>query len=196
MRPAPAFALLVFVLGWGVAASARRPPAPKYHLELAEVQATPKAPAEISVKARQIFGEIAGARPELVARLDGAPDPKASPTEFRRWLDDRNIRAFTVQLKVDDYARSLAPNDKPGASGQILTVKVGVSLVGSQIPGNALALAGSGGSTVIAEVGTSLRPREEEGAMDDALRDALTHAVDDAIAKLSAPPRTGKPKKK
>src|SRR5262249_30347687 len=140
-----------------------------------------------------LFAEIVAARPEFVATLEGAPDPKTQPAEFRRWLDERGIKAFAVQLKIDDYQRALLPDDQPGHGGQLLTVKIRLSLVGSQLPGNALALAGSGASTVTAGVGATLRPKEEEGALDDALRDALTHAVEDAVAKLSAPPRTGPP---
>ncbi len=194
MRSRPAVAFALAFLGWAAAASGK--PAPtKYHFELTAVTATPKAPAEVTVKAKALFNEIVAARPESVT-LEGAPDPKAQPAEFRRWLDDRGIKAFAVELKIDDYQRSLAPDDKPGASGQLLTVRVGLSLVGSQMPGNALALAGSGASTVTAGVGSTVRPREEEGARDDALRDALTHAVEDAVAKLSAPPRTAPPQTK
>jgi hypothetical protein len=190
------WSLVSVLLLLGALAHGRRAPAPRYLLEIAEVQATPGAPAEISVKARTVLGQILAGRPEFVARLEGAPDPKTHPAEYRRFLDARHVRAFAVQLKVDDFARALVPATKPGASGQVLTIKVGVSLVGSQIPGDALALAGSGGATVMAEVGETLRPREEEGAIDDALRDALTHAVDDAVSKLSAPPRATKPKKR
>lgn len=190
-RLAVAVVLALALLGWGPVASAKRAPAPtKYHFELTAVTATSKAPAEVSVKAKALFAEIVAARPESVVTLEGAPDPKAQPTEFRRWLDDRGIKAFAVELKIDDYQRALLPDDKPGHTGQLLTVKIGLSLVGSQMPGNALALAGSGASTVTAGVGSTLRPREEEGALDDALRDALTHAVEDAVTKLSAPPRT------
>lgn len=192
-RLAVAVVLALALLGWGAPASAKRAPAPtKYHFELTAVTATSKAPAEVSVKAKALFAEIVAARPESVT-LEGAPDPKAQPTEFRRWLDDRGIKAFAVELKIDDYQRSLLPDDKPGHTGQLLTVKLGLSLVGSQMPGNALALAGSGASTVTAGVGSTLRPREEEGALDDALRDALTHAVEDALTKLAAPPRTAPP---
>lgn len=167
---------------------AKRPPVQqKFHFELTSVEATPSAPAEISVKARTLFVEIVSAHADFLPTLDGAPDGKAQPAELRRWLDDHKVRAFTVQLKLDSYERSLAPD--PRQAGQVLTIKVGVSLIGAQIPGGALALAGSGGSMVMAQVGQTLRPREEEGAMDDALKDALSHALDDAIAKLQAPPR-------
>jgi hypothetical protein len=188
--------LMTLGLAPGLAAAAAKP-APKYHVVLSEVHAVPSAPAEITAKARSIFEALIAARPDFVKRLDGAPDGKAHPEELRRFLETRGIRAFNVELKVEEYARSLEPNDKPGAGGQRLTIKVGVSIIGAQLPDQTLALVGAGGSTIIAEVGKSLRPNEEEATMDDALRDALTHAVDDAVAKLSAarPSTSPKPKK-
>lgn len=184
------------VLSASTTAAAKGAPAPKkYYLELTAVEAASNAPADVIVKAKTIFAQVAASRPEIVASLDGAPDAKARPAELRRYLDDHGIRAFAVRLKLEPFERSLAPDDKPGHTGQILTIKLGISLVGAQIPGEALALAGSGGSTVMAEVGATLRPREEENALDDAIKDGVSHALEDAIAKLSAPAGKPKPRK-
>lgn len=186
---------LALVCAGGVAWAKAAPAPKKYYLELTAVEAASNAPAEVTVKAKAIFAQVAATRPQIVTHLDGAPDARAQPEELRRWLDSHGISAFAVRLKLEPFERSLIPDDKPGHSGQILTIKLGVSILGAQIPGEALALAGSGGSTVMAEVGQTLRPREEENALDDALKDALSHALEDAITKLSAPPAKPKPKK-
>ncbi len=167
----------------------------KYHFVLAEVALAPSAPAELSVKARSLFDQIVAARPEVVQTLDNAPDPGKDPAGYRKYLDSHGVRAYALKLKIDQYERSLAPALPPGKR-KVLTIRLNVALVGAQIPGDVLALAGSGGASVTAEVGEPLRPREEEGALDDVLKEALTHALDDALAKLQAPPRKAVRKKK
>ena len=161
---------------------------PRYHFAIAGVDAVASAPAEVSVKARAILAELLAARPEFVATLDGAPDAKAEPEAFRRWCERRKVEPYAVTVKIDRFDRTLAPNPQPGKSGQLLTVGLDVQLVGVKMPGSLLALAGSGGATVAAEVGARIRPREEEVTRDDALRAALTQAVDAALAELKRPP--------
>src|SRR5262249_60664469 len=119
LRLGPASAL---ILAGTSPAHAKRAPAPKYHFEPTAVTATPKAPAEVSVKAKALFGEIAAAHPGSVASLDGAPDPKTQPTEFRRWLDDRRIRAFAVELRIGAYQPALLPHDKTDRDAHLPTV--------------------------------------------------------------------------
>jgi hypothetical protein len=177
--------LLAFLLMAGGAAQAK--PA-RYHFELGEVTVAPSAPAELSVKARAVFDDLTRGRADVVQTLENPPDPSKDPAGYRKYLAARGLRAYALKLKIDEYDRSFGPTKEPGKSGNVLTVRLNVSLVGAQIPGDVLALAGSGGATVIAEVGPTLQPREEEGATDDALKDALSHALDDAIAKLNAPP--------
>jgi len=186
---------LAFLLAVATGATAHAKPATRYHFELAEVTLAPSAPAELSVKARSVFTDLTAARPEVVQTLENPPDPAKDATAYRKYLDARGVRAFALKVKIDQYDRALGPTKQPGKTGNVLTIHLNVTLVGSQIPGDALALAGSGGSTVMAEVGETLRPREEEMAMDDALKDALGHALDDAIAKLKAPKKPAGKKK-
>lgn len=177
--------LLMWVLGLAGVAGAATPP--RYYFALDEVRAVDSAPAEASVKARGILGDVLASKPEFVVKLDRAPE-RGNTEAWKKLLAARKLEAYQVSIKITDYARALAPNDKPGKSGQILTIRVGVSLVGSKIPGGVLSLAGTGGATVMAEVGASIRPREEELAMDDALKSALVQAVDAAVAEMRRPP--------
>ena len=180
---------LAFLLIFTCAAGGSKPV--RYHFELDEVLLAPTAPAELAVKARKVFAEAVAGRADVVQTLENAPDPVKDPQAFRKYLDAQGIRAYALKIKIDPYERSFGP----GKRGNVLTIRLGVSLVGAQLPGDALALAGSGGSTVTAEVGPTLRPGEEEETMDDALKDALGHALDDALAKLQAPPATHRKKK-
>lgn len=189
MRP------LIVALAVGATALAHAAAPPRYYFALDEVTGPEHAPAEVTARARQLLGEVLAARPEFVRELDGAPD-RADAAAYRRYLAAKRVAAYQVAIKITDWARELAPNDKPGKSGQILTVRVGVSLVGSKLPGGVLALAGTGGATIMAEVGSKVRPREEELAVDDALRSALGQAVDAAVAELRRPPPKAAKKKR
>jgi hypothetical protein len=163
----------------------------KYHFELADVTVGPSAPAELALKARLAFEAVATSRPDLVPVLEGAPDPAKDPEGYRKVMDARGIRSYSIKMKVDDYARSLEPV-ATGKPAQMLKIAVSVSLIGAQIPGDALAIAGRGGATISQEVGATVRTGVEAAMRDDALKAAVTQAVEDAVAKLQAPP----PKKK
>src|SRR5262249_50322298 len=138
--------LLAFLLFGAALAEARPTRSPKYHFELGEVALASSAPAELSVKARAVFDEIARARPDVVQTLENAPDPAQDPAAYRKILDARGVRAYAPRLKVDEYDRSFGPTKEPGKTGNVLTVHVNVSLVGTLIPGGVLALAGAGGA--------------------------------------------------
>jgi hypothetical protein len=185
-------ALALLGLAAAAPAEARRPPPPKLHFVVQVVDAVASAPAELSVKTRTMLGDILAARPDFVTEIEGAPDPASDPAGFARQAERRRVTPYAVTIKISEFERSLVPNAAPGKSGQLLTVKLALSLVGTRLPGATLALAGSGGATVMAEVGARIGPREEEGATDDALRSALTKAVDEAVTELrrsAAPPK-------
>lgn len=195
MRSLVVAVAFAFALVLGVAARARAAAPPRYYFALDEVKGPEHAPAEVTARARQILGDVLAARPEFVRELAGAPD-RADAAAYKKYLVARRVQAYQVSIKITDYARELAPNDKPGKSGQILTIRVNVSLIGAKIPGGVLALAGTGGATIMAEVGTKVRPREEEVATDEALKNALTQAVDAAVAEMRRPPPKAKAVKK
>jgi hypothetical protein len=178
------------------AVAAAAPPA-RHHFHVQAVDAdAPGAPAEITAKARAMLGEILAARADFVVTLEGAPDPEREPEALKRFLEARRIRAYAVTVKITGYERSLAADDRPGRSGQILKVRVSLALVGTKMPGDVLAFAGKGSGTVAAEVGARPRPREEEEVMDDALKSAISEAVDGAVAELGRTPPKPASKKK
>jgi hypothetical protein len=172
------------VFAGGVASAA--PPAERYYVEIKGVDAVQNAPANLSVKAKQLLVDLLKTRPEFLAELEGAPDPATDANGYRDWLKKNKLRSFSVTINVASYDRTLEPNTKKGKTGQILSYHIEVSLVGTAIPDDLLAFGGSGGSTVMAEIGKTIRPKDEEYTSDQALTEALTHAVDEAVSKLRA----------
>lgn len=177
-----------------VAAAAKRPPKPKerYFIQVTEVEVaegvTP--PAGLPEKARAVLLDLMAKRPgEFVTSLAGAPDPDADPRAFEKWLERNKIKAFKVVLRVRSWSRTTAPID--GKNDVLLTVRVDVSLLGASMPLTTLAMTGDGSATVAAEVSSKIPPRVEASITDDALRQALTRALDQAVHEL----RTAKPTK-
>lgn len=187
--------LVTLVLSlWAVPGEARRKPAEKYHVEVTDVEAPAGIPATLPDMAKQTLARIVAGRPEFVATLEGAPDKATQPEQFKTWLRKKKLRAFQVVIKLTEWEVTLLP-PKEGKKGQILQVHVALSLLGTGMPDSTMAMAGDGTSTVKLEIGAKLRPRDQEVATQETLQGALASAVEDAVQKLQAGPRT-KPQKK
>jgi hypothetical protein len=156
--------------------------AERYHLKLAGVEPVSGVPPEVAAKVGALLEKLTKDRPEFVAELTGAP---ADPDKLRKWLAGKKIKAFSVTAKITIWERSLEPA-KEGKSGQILKLRVEMQLLGEAIPGGVLALTGEGGSTVMVEIGKTVRPRDDEYAADQALTEATSHALDEAVRRLRA----------
>jgi hypothetical protein len=187
---------MLCVLVWaGIAlGKSKRKSKERYFVNLASVEAEDKIPAEIPGKIKSKLIEVLAKRTEFIATLDGAPDPSTDAEAFKKWLKKAKVRAFKVTVKVTNYERELLP-PKEGKSGQILKVHLAVSLVGTAMPDEALALGGDGMATVATEIGKTVRPKDDEFAIDSAMSEALGQAVQDAVEALNAGPRA-KPAKK
>ena len=129
-----------------------------------------------------LLGELTKGRPEFVADLAGAPE---DAEKLKKWLAQKKIRAFAVTVKIPVWERSLEPA-KDGKSGQVLKLRVNLHLVGAAIPGDVMALTGEGGSTVMVEVGKTVRPKDDQYAADEALKEATQHALEEAVTRLRA----------
>ena len=131
-----ALALVVAILGPPQVASA----APRVHLEVENVNAADGLPPELPAKAALVLSGVLGEHTELA--------PAAG----------KGITSYALTSNVNLFERTVEPN--PNGNGQVLVVKVGVQLVGSVLPSRAMALTGSGRSTVKGEVGATVNPRE------------------------------------
>ncbi|MBA3454218.1 MAG: hypothetical protein H0T42_14080 [Deltaproteobacteria bacterium] len=168
-------------------------PKKKYHFELAAVTAKPEVKAD-QAKAATPRVEAAVKRtfethPQLVAKVDGAPDPIAKPDAYRKLLKKKGIHsAFLVTVEVTEATLEVEPMDsKPNT--QRLIVRVGVHLLGETIPGRTMGFTGDGQATVKIEVGKKLRDRDKEYAWDQASEAAIADAMTTVFKQLAIPPK-------
>jgi hypothetical protein len=86
-------------------------------------------------------------------------------------------------VRLLSVSRALNPPPR-GKQFRVLERGVRLSVIGTTLPGDQLAVGGDGESTVQADVGAQVSPSQEEELLKDALRDALSQAVAQAIKKL------------
>lgn len=192
----PGLVLAAIVALGSAAAAAPPPPAKstkKYHFELtpvgakAEVKpdvaraATPRVEAQV----KKLFAH----HPQLVAQLDGAPDPKANADGYRKFLARAGIAgAYLVSVEITDASEELEPlEDK--TSSQRLVVRIAIHMLGETIPGRTMGFTGDGKATIKQEVGMKLRDRDREYTWDQAAELAVDDAMKTVFQQLAAPPR-------
>ena len=190
MRRASLLIALGVILGAAGRADAKAKPKQKYYVQVTGAETAEGVPKDLAEKAKVALGELLAKRPEFIASLEGAPD---DPDALRKWLTKKKMRAFKVVVKLTKYSRELAP--KPDSkTTQVLKIGISLQVLGTGIPDDTMAMTGDGVSAVGLEVGSKVRPKDEQVATDETLRNALTSALDDAVRKLAMP--TAKPQKK
>lgn len=194
-KPALALiALAVLALAASVAgAKSKKKPREKYFVNVVGVEAAAGIPDDVTEKLKAKLADVLAKREEFVPTLEGAPDPAADAPGFKKWLAKNKVRAFAVTIKVTAWEREVLP-PKEGKTGQILSQHFAVSLIGTAMPDDLLALGGDGMATVKAEVGKKIRPADESFVVESAISEALQQAVQDAVESLGKP--VAKPQKK
>lgn len=195
MRPMNRLLVLITLILVG-ASSAWAAPAKKtgkkYHFELAAVTAKPEVKADVAKTATpRVEAQITKAfatHPQLVAKLDGAPD-KSNATAYRKYLVKKRIAgAYLVTVEVTEASEELVPvDDKPNT--QRLVVRVGVHVLGERIPDRTMGFTGDGQATVKQEVGKKVRERDREYAWDSAAEVAIADAMQTVFKQLAVPPK-------
>src|SRR5262245_36939271 len=131
-------------------------PKKKYHFELTTVSAKSDVKPDVSKAAtprvEAQVKKVFGTHPQLVAKLDGAPDPKTNADGYRKYLAKRAISgAYLVTVEITDASEELVPlDDKPNA--QRLVIHVGIHMLGENIPGRTMGFTGDGKATIKQEV--------------------------------------------
>lgn len=173
------------------AAPASAAPKKKYHFELTAVSAKPEVKADVAKLATprieaQVRKVFAG-HPQLVAKLDGAPDPKSSADAYRRYLTQHGIAgAYLVTVEITEAAETLEPLDDK--TSQRLVVRIGIHVLGETVPGRTMGFTGDGKATIKQEVGLKLRDRDREYTWDQAAELAVDDAMKTVFQQLAAPP--------
>lgn len=186
--------LLLWLLLVPASASAH---APRYYIAIRDVEGPPGAGKDDPTRllARKLFQEELGRRKELT--LDGAGLP-AGGAPLAQELKRRNLKGYQLTLRLLSVTQALNPPPK-GKQYRVLERGVRLTVIGTTLPEDQLAVGGDGESTVQADVGAQISERKAEELLGDALRDALGQAVQQAIRKLDLggkPPTPERPRKK
>src|SRR5215467_13794178 len=146
-------------LGLGLAAAialagatADAAPKKKYHFELTAVTAKSEVKPDVSKAAtprvETQVKKVFESHPQLVAKLDGAPDPKSNADGYRKYLAKKAIAgAYLVTVEITDASEELVPlDDRPNS--QRLVIHVGIHMLGENIPGRTMGFTGDGEATI------------------------------------------------
>lgn len=172
------------------AAPAAAAPKKKYHFELTAVSAKAEVKPEVARMATprvdaQVRKVFAG-HPQLVAKLDGAPDPKSSADAYRRYLTQHGIAgAYLVTVEITEASEVLEPLDDK--TSQRLVIRIGIHVLGETVPGRTMGFTGDGRATIKQEVGIKLRDRDREYTWDQAAEFAIDDAMKTVFQQLAAP---------
>jgi hypothetical protein len=187
--------LILLCLAATVAFAAPAKPTKKYHFELTKVLVKPEVKADVGATAQpRVEAAIKKAfesNPQLVATLEGAPDPAVdNGMPYRKFLTKKGITAaYLVTVEITEASEEVVPmEDKKGA--QRLVVHVGIHVLGETIPGRTMGFTGDGQATVKQEVGMKIRDKDRTYAWDGAAETAVADALKTCFEQL------GKPQKK
>lgn len=185
--------LFVFAFVALTVSMAHAAPKKKYHFVLADVTAKPEVKADEAKSAtprvEATVKKTFETHPQLVAKLNGAPDPIAKPDAYRKLLTKKGIAsAFLVTVEITEATLTIEPMEsKPGT--QRLIVRIGVHLLGETIPGRTMGFTGDGQATIKLEVGKKIRDRDKEYAWDQASEAAIADAMTTVFKQLAIPPK-------
>jgi hypothetical protein len=200
MNPTPRFpALLLAALVFAGSTAYAEPAKERYYFELKAITAKPELkPEAIKMATPRVLAEVKKAfehQPQLVAKLEGAPDQKIDPDGYRAFLAKSHIAgAFNVNIEITDAVQLLTPKtDKPGT--QELEIRLALRMLGSHIPDDTLGFTGHGKAGVQQEVSGTPSAQELQGTWDQVAELAVSAALRTALEELALSAKT-KPKPK
>ena len=189
MRAMKSLCLVVILAAFSSVAPAA--PAKNNHFELTAVMPKPEVKADVGkTAATRVEGVVRKAlttNPQLVADLDGAPDPRTAAEAYRKFLTKKGISgAYLVTVEISEASEEVVPMDgKPNS--QRLVVHLAIHMLGETIPGRTMGFTGDGQATVKQEIGMKLRDNDRNYAWDGAAETAVNDALKTCFAKLAQP---------
>ena len=171
----------------------------RYYFEVKSITAKPELkPEAVKMATPRVLAQVKKAfehQPQIVAQLEGAPDPKTDPDGYRAFLAKSHIAgAFSVNVEITDAVQQLTPmTDKPGA--QQLEIRLALRMLGSHIPDDTLGFTGHGKAGVQQEVSATPSAHDLQGTWDQVAELAVSAAVRTALEELALAAKT-KPKAK
>ncbi len=183
-----ALALTAFFVG-ARSARAADPPKEKYYFELKAVTPKPElkpdvvklALARVQAELKKAFQQHA----QIVAQLDGAPDPKSDPDAYRAYLTKAQLAgASNVTVEITDAAEVATPIEgKPGA--QRLETRLALRMLGTRIPDDTLGFSGHGKTASKQEVTAKVSDAERQSTWNDLAELAVSQAIRTALEELT-----------
>jgi hypothetical protein len=183
---------LIGVVALAATAGAKPKPKPTYHFLVSEVTAADGIAGDVVTAAQpRIKAQVEKAfaeHPQLVAALEGAPDPKANPKAYTAFLKKKKVAgAYRVNVEITSAVEET--EDMEAKPGQLrLVVRLSLKMFGETIPQRVMGFTGEGSATIKQEVGKKVRPRDREFAWDQAAELAINDAIATSLAKLALPP--------
>ena len=171
----------------------------RYYFEVKAITAKPELkPEAVKMATPRVLAQVKKAfehQPQLVAKLEGAPDPKTDPDGYRAFLAKSRIAgAFNVNVEITDAVQQLTPmTDKPGV--QQLEIRLALRMLGSHIPDDTLGFTGHGKAGVQQEVSGTPSAEDLKGTWDQVTELAVSAALKTALEELASSAKT-KPKAK
>jgi hypothetical protein len=195
---AAALGLAVFSLTAAFARAAE-PPRESYYFELKAITPKPELkPDAVKMATPRVLAELKRAfehHPQVVAQLDGAPDPKLDPDGYRSYLEKAKIAgAFNVTVEITDATETITPlTDHPGT--QVHEVRLALRMLGTRIPDDTLGFTGRGKAGAKTEVGAKVSEHSRQETWDQLTELAVSQAIRTALEELTLAAKT-KPKQK
>jgi hypothetical protein len=192
-------ALLLATLAFAGSAAYAEPAKERYYFEVKAITAKPELkPEAVKMATPRVLAEVKKAfehQPQIVAKLEGAPDPKTDPDGYRAVLAKAHVAgAFNVNIEITDAVQLLTPKtDKPGA--QELEIRLALRMLGSHIPDDTLGFTGHGKAGVEQEVSGTPSAHDLQGTWDQVTELAVSAALRTALDELALSAKT-KPKPK
>lgn len=162
---------------------------PVYWFSMTGVQVGKNMTAELRTQVeKEVTSQLAGHQRFVASLPAGAPDPGTQPAQFKQYLKKRGIQAFRVNVEVTEHEQRVEPLSPP-AQGHHVSVRLGLRMLGENLPDRSLAFTGDGAAAIKMEVGKRVRPRDREVANREAITMAVKDALDRSIREIEAGPR-------
>ena len=155
---------------------------PKYYFQLRGVEATVPMDGGLRAFVADALREELASRSEWASDVGATKDLDALTAELKR----RKLSGFDLVVKVTGLKKEAQP-PKAGGHLQHLVVSVRLAVLGTTLPGEKIAFGGDGEATYETDVAESRIGREGDALVEDAIRDALKQAADEAVVKLALP---------
>ena len=196
MRPLRLVSCVAIAL-CALVALASAAPKKKYHFAVDLVAAAKDVPADkvadVLEPLKAQLAKVIAAHPQMVASLEGAPDPAADAKKFKTWLTRKKIAgAYKVNVEITGFEEELEDKDASLNAEKRLVVRLSLRMFGETIPERKMGFSGDGSATIKLDVGKKLRPKDRAYAIQQAIELAVDDALATSMKQLANPPKAPK----